>query len=57
MDLLAAIEFTLAAWTAEVVGAFERLGLEVTETRVNKVKNYRPKVKHYVLDIYAKMRI
>ena len=40
-------------WKAEVVTAFKQLGLEISQAHVNKVKNYRPKVKHYVLDLYA----
>ena len=42
------------AWKAETLTAFKCLGLEIIEANLVKVKNYRPHVKHYVLDIFAR---
>jgi tRNA G37 N-methylase Trm5/tRNA(Phe) wybutosine-synthesizing methylase Tyw3 len=42
-------------WKKETIKSFEDLGMEIITCKEPvKVKNYRPKVKHYVLDVYAK---
>ena len=41
-------------WKYETIETFKTFGLHIIESNVVKVKNYRPKVKHYVLDIFAR---